>query len=200
MSHHTRCLGMLHSPCGTSCIRCRRRSSASRRSHAGCGCPACHSTTVSDLGLHPGYNTLHKTAGNGCTGTNCHPVTALSIHGRTGRVNSCHKNPVASLTLSCNSGTCHSGVHGGSDINAHMALHTSVYTNNETCAQCHSSDWHDDGDPIFYATITAGCSCTNFPSSSGPLGCHSGLPARPARRAMTTTTTPTRTAGTVTGR
>jgi hypothetical protein len=139
-------------------------------------CSACHVTTISSLTLHPGYNTLHDTTGNGCTGTYCHPATALDIHGRTGCVNSCHKNAVASLTLSCNSGTCHAGVYGGSTIDSHMGIHTSPYDGGQNCVQCHSSDWHEDGNPIFTGTISAGGSCSTMPSSWGVLACHTGTP------------------------
>jgi hypothetical protein len=143
-------------------------------------------TTISSLALHPNYNTLHATGANGCTGPSCHPATADTIHGRTGCYDSCHKNAVGSLTLSCNSG-CHTGVYGGDTLSAHVNLHTTdfywqpdFYSEGKgpTCQDCHStSDWHDDGNPAFGA-ISAATSCGGIDGQN----CHPAAPGYPGAK------------------
>jgi hypothetical protein len=117
-------------------------------------CSACHVTDISSLTLHPRYVTLHNTTGNGCTGTYCHPATALTIHGRTGCVDSCHKNPVVSLTLNCGA-TC----HVGDGLTAHVAVHA-------YCNGCHNG-WPGNSYGHSPPSYEPEAACTN---------CHTGTP------------------------
>jgi hypothetical protein len=123
-------------------------------------CTACHGTDVSAASLHPNYTTMHNTSSSGCTGTYCHPSTAVSIHGRTGCVDSCHKNPVASLTLTCAS--CHSGVNASQHISAYHS----------DCNACHADydSWgHDGGSGPQIDTSYPCYYCHSNPGSPGAL-------------------------------
>jgi hypothetical protein len=168
----------LHPDCETchgSAVRQAVKDAIARTDGLGKRCSACHLTTISDPGLHPNYTASHNVADNGCTGADCHPATALTVHGRTGCYTSCHNRPGTPLSLTCSTDGCHTGrVSDYTTLTQDLAGHVAVHADCNSCHIYFRGQWHNPfggAQPLDPVTAASDCSDPScHPQITTPFG------------------------------